>query len=166
MKSQSWHLTTPQVRGNCIAFISNLPTDENFVVTIKTEHESRSDAQSRLRWLWMAQLEKELAGKGKGRDRMQWNLFFKHRFMCQILIAQDEDYQKFFDDYHETCDLLRGNKKLLENYQCDFWEHIARTDMFKVKSMAEWLLCIDKYCIEELHITLKTPDELINIIKG
>ncbi len=119
MNNQAFHLRTPEIRANCIAYISQL-SDPDYVVTIKSANESRSDAQQRLRWVWFTQMAKELAGVGKGRTKKQWNLHYKHKYMKNLLIEQDEDFVQFFDRYEKTCDALRHDEELLQNYQTDF----------------------------------------------
>jgi hypothetical protein len=52
MKTQSFYLDPglPQVRGNCVALIGNLPTDKKFKITISAYKKSRSDEQNAYYW--------------------------------------------------------------------------------------------------------------------
>lgn len=154
---QAFHLRTPEIRANCVAYISQID-DPDTVVTIKRAHESRSDAQHRLRWVWFTQMQKALAGVGKGRDKEQWNLYFKHKYMPTILITQDEDYQEIFDTYKQTCQALTGKHK--ERYQKQFWDRVISTKDMSVASMSEWLNTIESYVLDNYQLVLATPDDL------
>lgn len=160
MKHQQFHLINSEIRANCIAYISQLNAGEKFVVTIKTEDESRSDAQHRLRWVWFTQAEKQLAGIGKGRTKEAWNLFFKHKYMPVILIEQDEDYRLVFDQYKETCEILPDAAR--HRYQSQFWERVISTKDMNVKSMSRWLDAIDKFFLTDdvYQLILVTPNDL------
>jgi len=137
----------------------NAGTDQ--IVTIKNKKESRSDAQHRLRWMWFTQLEKQLAGVGRGRDKKGWNLHFKHKFVPEILIAQDEDYVAVFDVYKESCKALQQvSEKALKQYQKGFWDRVISTKDMSVKSMARWLDAVDKYVLQKYQVVLITPDDL------
>ena len=61
MKPQTFHISTPAIRANCLAFISQLE-DPHAIVTIKNKKETRSAAQHRLKWQWMGFIAKERAG--------------------------------------------------------------------------------------------------------
>lgn len=162
MKSQQqFHLIDESRLRNCIEYISNLPLKSGYIVTIKSEDETRSDAQHRLRWLWMEQLEKEMAGAGEGRDKERWNLFFKHKYMPHILIAQDQDYVEIFRTYKKTCDSLAKYEHGLRQYQEQFWGKVISTKDMNVKSMSKWLNCIEAEALHDYGIVLKTPEDLM-----
>ena len=157
--AESFRLVNSDVMNNCVnAVIEAFQSGKDNVVTIKDAKESRSDAQHRLRWLWFTQIERQLAGVGKGRDKKQWNLYFKNKYVPEILIAQDEDYVETFTIYKETCKALTGRN--LVRYQIGFWDRVISTKDMKVKSMARWLDAVDKYVTLEYQITLITPDDL------
>lgn len=158
MKSNAFHLSSPDAKANCIASISLLEVGDDFVVTIKSAKESRSDAQQRLRWVWLSQMAKELAGVGKGRTKEQWNLYYKHTFVPDLLIEQDEDYVETFDIYRDTCKALIGRN--LERYQTNFWDRVISTKDMSVKSMSAWLGHVDDNALHQWAIELKTPQDL------
>jgi len=155
--AKSFQLHTPEIRANCLAFISQLE-DTDSVVTIKSAKESRSDAQHRLRWVWFSQMAKELAGAGKGRTREQWNLYYKHKYVPDLLIEQDEDYVEVFDIYRDTCSVLTGRN--LEKYQTNFWDKVISTKDMNVKSMSRWLGLVDDDALHQWAVQLKTPQDL------
>ena len=151
----SFHLVSEEVKANCLEFISLLPSGSNNLVTIRNEKETRSAAQHRLKWLWMGFLEKELAGVGRGLNRQQWNLQLKKRFMRSILIAQDEDYVNVF----KRIDALMSeaaDKKLVTK----LLDKALSTDLLNVKSMSDYLDCVDRYINEKYQIALPVPDDL------
>lgn len=159
--SQAFHLTNSDVMNNCINEVINaFQSGKEHVVTIKNAKESRSDAQHRLRWLWFTQLERQLAGVGKGRDKEQWNLFFKAKFLRSILIEQDESYVRMFNDYDAICEILKPFEQHLKAYKTSFWGEEVKTKKLSVKSMARWLDSLDKYVTFEYQVTLITPDDL------
>ncbi len=160
MTNQTFSLRTDEIRANCIAFISQLESGKNWVVSIKSEKEARSDAQNRLRWLWFGFMEKELAGVGKGRTREQWNMYYKHKYMRELLIAQDEDFVAFFDNYDDTCDRLKGSP-LLAEYQKQWWECVARTEYMNTKTFSEWMNLVDNDARETYGLVLPVPDDLM-----
>jgi len=155
-----FNIVNEQVKDNCLEEIKAIDVNDKKVVKIMTAQESRSEAQSRLRWLWAGQAAKELAGVGKGRDKMEWNLYWKATFMRPLLIEQDTDYEIFFEDYDDHCELLKDNPVVLKNYQYHFWELIARTEEMKVKTFSEFLKQIEQYMLHEWQLALKTPDDL------
>lgn len=157
--NQSFHLVTDEIRANCIGYISQLESGKGWLVSIKSEKEARSDAQSRLRWVWFGFMEKELAGVGKGRTKEQWNLYYKHKYMRELLIAQDEDFVPFFENYDDTCDRLRGTP-LLAEYQKQWWESVARTEFMTTKTFSEWMDLVEKDVNETYGLVLPVPGDL------
>ena len=165
MKSR-YVISTDEARRNCILDIESLDTEGRRVVTIMDQKEARSAAQSRLRWLWAGQAAKDLAGVGKGRDKEQWNLYWKHRFMKPLLIAQDEDFAIFFEDHDDHCVLIKDHPAVLQDYQTQFWELIAQTEKMNVKTFSEFLDTIDRFMLHEYGLRLDTPADLKYIING
>lgn len=160
MNPITFHLTTTDIRKNACAFVSQLECGQGHIVTIKNEKEARNAAQSRLRWVWMTQLEKELAGVGKGRDKDQWNLFFKHKYMRTLLIEQDEDYVPFFHNYDDMCGALADKKPLLDDYKVQYWRDFVKTEWLNVKMFSRYLDTIEKYVFDKYQVVLVTPDDL------
>lgn len=155
--ADSFYLKSPEIRANCIAYISRLD-DADVVVTIKSAKESRSDAQHRLRWLWFSQMAKELAGQGEGRNKEAWNMYYKHKYLPHLLIEQDEDYVSYFNRYKSTCQELTGEN--LEAYQTNFWSKVISTRDMHVKTMAKWLNLVDDDAMHQWAAQLKTPQDL------
>ena len=159
-------ISTEESKRNCIHAIEQLDVDGRRVVNIMDQKEARSAAQSRLRWLWAGQAAKDLAGVGKGRNKEQWNLYWKHRFMKPLLIAQDEDYAMFFEDYDDHCELIKDHPAVLQQYQTHFWELIAQTEKMNIKTFSEFLDTIDRFMLHEYGLRLDTQADLKYIIKG
>jgi len=158
--ANSFYLVNSDVMNNCVnAVIEAFQSGKDNVVTIKNAKESRSGAQHRLRWLWFNQLEKQLAGIGKGRDKQEWNLYFKHKYVPVILLEQDEGYFDVFGHYKSTCKAIT-NDELRDKYKYQFWDRVISTKDMNVKSMSRWLDSVDKYVTSEYQITLITPDDL------
>lgn len=157
----TFKITTEDAKRNALYQLSSTQIGDDVVVTFKNEKESRSDAQHRLRWMWFTQMEKELAGVGKGRDREQWNLYYKHKFMPQILIAQDEDYDDIFQSYQETITALTGMDAERNRYMTQFWDRVISTKDMTVASMSDWLDRVENHARENYNLILKTPEDLM-----
>jgi hypothetical protein len=157
---ERYKIVNEEVRANCLSKVSQIKPEDKMTVIIMDEQESRSAAQSRLRWVWAGQAAKELNGVGKGRNKDQWNLFWKHRFMRPLLISQDEDFVIFFMNYDDHCELLENNPLVLQNYQHEFWELIAQTEKMNVKTFAEFLSDVYEYMLSKYNILLHVPSDL------
>jgi hypothetical protein len=162
VKPQTFHLSTPAIRANCLAFISQLE-DPHAIVTIKNKKETRSAAQHRLKWQWMAYIAKERAGN-EGWDNETWNRFFKGKYMRGLLLAQDEEYHTFFAQAD----------RMLENAPDDgarAWAKrtfidAIKTEWLNVKGMSEFMTLIDRYCLTEFGLRLPVPDDLKYAYEG
>lgn len=164
MKAQTFHLSTPAIRANCLAFISQLE-DPHAIVTIKNKKETRSAAQQRLKWQWCGFLAKERAGN-EGRSREGWNAFLKARYLKGLLVAQDEKYLEKFVDYDQTMTILtryQGEAEFdhaAKKYSFLFWSEGVKTEWLNVKNMSEFMTLIDRYCLTEFGLRLPVPDDL------
>lgn len=150
-----FNLATEEAKTNCIALINGIQVGTDRQVIIREAKEVRSAAQHRLRWLWMAHLEKNRAGIGIGRDRQGWNRFFKGKFMREILIAQDEEFAKYYINADE---LISGSPD--ERWAKKVMLNAIKTEWFTVKSMCDYLDVIDKYCINTMQVQLPVPADL------
>ena len=165
IKSQSFHLTSDNIKHNCFDFIADVPVDEGYLVTVKNKKETRSDAQSALRWRWMGYLGKQQEGFGIGRNSVQWDAYFKSKFLRGLAIEQDDNYAEFYRNADNLLlaatadDFKRGDGK---NFTKDFTiksiQGLLHTSWLNVKSMQSYLDLIDKYCAEK-HMYLTLPDE-------
>ena len=86
--------------------------------------------------------------------------------MKPLLIAQDEDYAMFFEDYDDHCDLIKDHPAVLQQYQTHFWELIAQTEKMNIKTFGEFLDTIDRFMLHEYGLRLDTPADLKYIING
>ncbi len=154
-RTQSFYITSENIKHNCFDFIADKPVGEGFLVTIKDKKETRSGAQNKLRWVWMTFLEKELMGQGVGRSKEDWNRYFKGKFLRGLLISQDEEYSEFYNQadalIYDAPNPDFAKKVLLDN---------VHTEWLKVKNMAEFMDSIDRYCSYDLNIILPLPDDL------
>lgn len=58
--TQPFRLLSPEIKGHCLAFIGNLPTDDKWVVTIDENNQTRSDSQNSLLWHWNGEVAHQL----------------------------------------------------------------------------------------------------------
>jgi len=154
-KPATFYVVNDEVMDNCFNAIRDMAGEGDCIVSIKTGKEKRSEAQHRLKWLWMGHLEKTLSGEGEGWDRKRWNDFFKKKFMKEILIAQDEDYASVFKRISMLIQEAT-DKRLVERLALN----VLKTEDFTVKSMSDYLDCVDKYCVTKLKVTLPVPEDL------
>lgn len=170
MKQETFHLSTPAIRANCLAFISQLD-DPYAVVTIKNKKETRSSAQQRLKWQWCGFMAKEREGN-EGRSREGWNAFLKARYLKGILVTQDEKYLEKFTEYEKTMGILRQYQGETEfddtakKYSFLFWSEGVKTEWLNVANMSEFMTLIDRYCLTEFGVRLPVPDDLKYAYEG
>lgn len=162
MKQEVFHLSTPVIRANCLAHISQLD-DPHAVVTIRNKKETRSAAQHRLKWQWMGFLAKERTGNEEW-DREKWNRFFKGKYMRSLLLAQDEEYHEFFAQADRMLESAPDDtaKKWAKNTFID----AIKTEWLNVANMSEFMTMIDRYCITEFSLRLPVPDDLKYAYEG
>lgn len=158
MKEQ-FILINSDIRLACISHILTLDKETNWVITIKDQEQGRSEAQQRLRWVWFGQMAKELAGVGKGRNKDEWNLYFKHKYLRNILVEEDEDWVPFFDDYDDMLKLL-ADSPLKKTYMKQFWSDVVKTKELSVKAFSVWLDCIYEETLADYELALTTPADL------
>ena len=155
-------LNSTDAQAQAMMLLMDTPLDGTKTFVLTDKKESRSAAQHRLKWIWMNQLEKQLVGFGKGKDSLQWNRYFKVRFMKDLLIAQDSAYVDFFDklgalyrsalkgrdtdDFREFAEIVIGDQ--------------IKTEWLTVKSMSEFMNRIDSYALDNLSVRLITPSDL------
>lgn len=159
MEPITFHIKTHEIRANCLGLISQIEADAGIAVKVFSENESRSAAQSRLRWVWFGFMAKKLAGIGKGRSKDEWNMYYKHKYMKDLLIEQDEDFVPFFQDYEDTCERLKGTP-LLAKYQSQFWAEIAKTEHMNTKTFSVWLGLISDDALDRFNLVLPIPEDL------
>lgn len=156
MSAETFQLRTPQIRANCLAFISQIDDPETLVV-IKNKRETRTAAQHSLKWAWMGFLEKQRAGnEGWSRDR--WNAYFKGKFIRSLLIEQDPEYHAFFTQADRVLESApdEGARQWSKRTFLD----AIKTEWLNVKNMAEFMTLIDRHCTFKYKIQLPVPDDL------
>lgn len=162
MKQETFHLSTPAIRANCLAFISQLD-DPYAVVTIKNKRETRSAAQHRLKWKWCGFLSKERAGD-EGRDREGWNRFFKGKYMRALLLAQDEEFHEFFAQADRMLEAAPDDEA--KQWAKRTFIDAIKTEWLNVANMSEFMTLIDRYCLTEFGVRLPVPDDLKYAYEG
>ncbi|HEC73136.1 MAG TPA: hypothetical protein ENI26_02050 [Methylophaga aminisulfidivorans] len=156
MNTETFHISTPVTRANCIAFISQID-DPNAIVVIKNKKETRSAAQLRLKWVWMGVLQKERAGF-EGRNREGWNRYFKGKYIRPILLDQDEQYHEFFTNADRMLEQAPDDET--RKWAINTFLDAIKTEWLNVKNMHEFMTLIDRYCTHQFQISLPVPNDL------
>lgn len=159
MSEGSWILNSQSVIANAFEVLNRIDPGDGLVMSIAKEKSKRSKAQHRLKWLWMQQIARERAGN-EGFTYNQWNDYLKGRYMRDLLISQDEEYQAYFDTVEMMWHGLTPGQKSENRYGIVMAVGKAlKTEDLTVKNMSEFMNRVDQFAIE-LGIQLITPAEL------
>ncbi len=180
MDDATFCITSEEQRLHVLDAIADIKLEENVLVMIKTEKETRSKAQHRLKWMQMGFLAKEKAGEGRGWNAEEWNRVFKGMFIRKLLISQDEQYvdfynradmvleqlerlPEFYDDigFHgrELAGYINTVDKLISFSKTIYLDYI-KTEWLTVKNMHKFMEQLDEYCLHKLYIQLPIPEDL------
>lgn len=160
MNEKSFRLVNEDIKLNCLDAIADIKPDGKTQVIIKEHKDSRSLAQLRLKWLWMTWLAKNAYGVHGGKNALQWNRYFKGKFLRPLLLSQSERYQWFYkkaDSLYKHAD----NKEFAKEIILDN----IKTEWLSVENMQQFMSEIDFYVINRLQLQLPIPDDLTDIYK-
>lgn len=145
-------LNSDSVRANCIAFLSQIPSDGSKEVTINDVKEKRSQGQRRLQWMWYTDIAKE-----QGYQPEFIRDYYMRKFAVRIFYRDD------INGSADTLDAIRDLKArgMNEHYEAlihGFVKNIS-SNSFSVKQNKEYLDLVYHDAIEK-GLVLKVPEDL------
>lgn len=125
-----YNITNPETSAHVQHIIRNLDSEKAWIVEIKKKTKARSLSQNALYWRWMNDIA--------------------------ALVSDNTGYEK--DEVHELF-----KKQFLEPKEVEIGDigvHVYSTKNLTVKEMVEYMERVDRFCIQNLAISLPIPQEM------
>ena len=155
MTHQEFNLWSEKVKTNAIAFISNLPADDTWMVSITENTITRSDAQNKLLHHWNGEVKDQTGAKSVAMVHAKTKLYellplylsWGGKYYWQGSVAQDAI---------DRCQNTQNNDK--EDIQAYIADRMLRTKDLGVKRFTEYLSAFESHWASSVKLT--TSDDL------
>ena len=153
--SQSFVIRSPEIMGNCVSMISQIPPDGSVTVKIEGTKEKRRLAQNSTLWMWHTDISNH---NGMTKDEIHDE--FRKTFLTKIYLASPQGrlQDAWCKTYADITELVSDMSPEEATPVINRVKLLVSTVWATVDQFTEYLNVIERFCISK-GIPLRHPDE-------